>query len=266
MKKKLFLLSICIIIITLTSCSNDSESSSSNDSTKLIISAAISLTDALDEIKEIYEKDNNVELTFNLGGSGTLAQQIQQGAPVDVFISANDHWMDILEKETLIEIDSRSNVTGNRLALISHESTELTEQSVVDILTANIDKIAIGNPKSVPAGKYTEQTLHHLNMWDSLKDHLVFAKDVRQVLTYVETGNTDIGFVYESDALTSDTITILAIVDHDLHDPISYPGAVLSNSNHLNEARKFLTFLQSDMAQNTFESYGFTKDDYSDRY
>src|SRR5699024_11000232 len=140
--------------------------------------------------------------------------------------------MDTLEADNLIQIDTRSNITGNRLVLIGSDASGLTKASVEDVLKENITKIAIGNPESVPAGKYTEQTLNGLHMWKELEDKFVFAKDVRQVLTYVETGNSDIGFVYESDALTSNTINILTVVDEDLHDPILYPGAVLVDSKH----------------------------------
>jgi len=256
-KAKLFLITLMIFVLGCTA--NGHSDDAKAEVTSLNISAAISLTDALEEIKDIYEKENDVELSFNLAGSGTLAQQIQQGAPVDVFISANQNWMDTLEADNLIQIDTRSNITGNRLVLIGSDASGLTKASVEDVLKENITKIAIGNPESVPAGKYTEQTLNGLHMWKELEDKFVFAKDVRQVLTYVETGNSDIGFVYESDALTSNTINILTVVDEDLHDPILYPGAVLVDSKHSEAAHNFLTFMESDVAQEILENYGFTK-------
>lgn len=256
-KGKLFLMTMTIFILGCTANSHSDKDKA--DVIPLTISAAISLTDALEDIKDIYEAQNDVELTFNLGGSGTLAQQIQQGAPVDVFISANQHWMDTLEAENFIQLDTRSNITGNRLVVITSDTSEFKEASMPDILTENIDKIAIGNPDSVPAGKYTEQMLHALHMWDKLEDNFILAKDVRQVLTYVETGNSGIGFVYESDALTSDTVKVLTAVDGKLHDPILYPGAVLVDSKHSEAAHNFLSFLESDVAQEILENYGFTK-------
>ncbi|MBM7714878.1 molybdate transport system substrate-binding protein [Bacillus thermophilus] len=225
----------------------------------LTVSAAVSLTEALEEIKELYEKDHTVDITLQLGGSGTLARQIQQGAPVDIFLSANQEWMDTLEKEDLINRSTRANITGNKMVMITSADSDIQYTSAAQISAKDVEQIAIGNPKSVPAGKYTEEALHHLNKWNELKDQLVLAKDVRQVLTYVETGNADIGFVYESDAVNSDKIKMLATVDDSLHGPIVYPGAVIANTKHEKEAEDFLTFLQTEEAQNIMKKYGFKK-------
>src|SRR5699024_12419316 len=119
--------------------------------------------------------------------------------------------------------------------------------------------IAIGNPESVPAGKYTEQILHSIDLWDKLKDKLILAKDVRQVLTYVESGNTDLGVVYESDARLSDQINVLAIAKEEWHDPIMYPGAVLKESTNQEEATAFVTFLQPAETEATFAHEGCNK-------
>lgn len=257
-----------LLLVLLIACSNEKietenekqdELIESTESTELMISAAVSLTDTLEEIKELYEEENEVELTFNLGGSGSLAQQIQQGAPVDVFISANQNWMDTLEEEELIFPETRIDLTGNSIVLIADPSTSLTYESVDEISADDVEQIAIGNPESVPAGKYTEEILHNLEMWDKLKDKLVLAKDVRQVLTYVETGNVDIGFVYESDALISDNIKILAKVDQALHEPIVYPAAVLENTENEQAARQFIQFMETDTAQEILKKYGFDK-------
>src|SRR5699024_1584359 len=160
-------------------------------------------------MQEMYENEHNIKLTFNLAGSGTLAQQIQQGAPIDLFISANQNWMDTLENDNMIDSSTREDMTGNNLVLITHKDSTLSYQSFEEISAEDVDEIAVGNPESVPAGGYTKDTLTSLGMWESLEDHIILAKDVRQVLTYVETGNADIGFVYESDALTSENIQIV---------------------------------------------------------
>ncbi|VEF49318.1 molybdate-binding lipoprotein [Bacillus freudenreichii] len=263
--KKFAIFMLLSIILLFAGCNSTETSSDSNEKTEkktpLTISAAVSLTDALEEIKELYEKDHSVELTFNLGGSGTLAQQIQQGAPVDIFISANHEWMDTLEDEDLVNTSTREDITGNKIVLIIGKDSNFKYESVDEIEAADVDQIAIGNPESVPAGKYTEEILHKLKKWDELEKakKLVMAKDVRQVLTYVETGNADIGFVYESDAVTSDKINILAAVDESLHEPIIYPGAVLADTKHEKEAEEFLKFLLTEEAQNIFEKYGFKK-------
>lgn len=261
---------ILMAALLFAGCGNSSTSSDSDggkegakteERTTLTISAAVSLTDALEEMKESYEEEHPVDMTFNLGGSGTLAQQIQQGAPVDIFISANQDWMDILEEEELMDTSTREDVTGNSIVLIAGKSSSIDYDSIEDIKVDDVDQIAVGNPESVPAGQYTEEILKNLNMWDELKksEKIVQAKDVRQVLTYVETGNADIGFVYESDAVSSDKINILTEADPSTHDPIIYPGAVTADSKHPDEAKAFMKYLQSDEAQDILKTYGFKK-------
>lgn len=257
--KKLFLLILLALISTLFLGCNNENTDTKQGKTSLTIAAAISLADALEEIKTIYENEHDTELVFNLGGSGSLAQQIQQGAPVDVFISANQQWMDTLENEDFIQTSTRADITGNSLVLITGESSSITYQSFDAITSENVDKIAIGNPESVPAGEYAKEILQNLKIWDGLEDKLVLAKDVRQVLTYVETGNADIGFVYESDALGSDQIKILVTADKHLHEPIIYPAAVIADTKHEQEALDFLTFLETDQAQDILSKYGFKK-------
>src|SRR5699024_3273777 len=193
MKKWMFILSLFMISVFISACGNETPTNEEVEN-ELIISAAISLTDALDEVKNLYQKNNNTEITFKFGGSGTLTQQIQQGAPVDIFISANQDWMDQLEHEGLILSDTREDVTENQIVLISNQSVDFDYESFEDISPSDVDQIAIGNPESVPAGKYTEQILLHIDLWDKLENKLILAKDVRQVLTYVESGNTDLGF------------------------------------------------------------------------
>ena len=255
-----------VFTFVVAACGNDEndatapkETNVKEDTVKLMVSAAVSLTDALEEIQTLYEDENNVELSFNLGGSGSLAQQIQQGAPVDVFISANQKWMDALEDADLMIGETREDITGNKLVLITGKDSPIDYESIDDISVEDIEQIAIGNPESVPAGMYSEQLLNKLDMWDSLKDKLVLAKDVRQVLTYVETGNVDIGFIYESDALTSDSIEVLATAEDGSHDPIIYPAAVINYTKHEKEATDFVTFMASDEAQEILIKHGFRK-------
>lgn len=255
-----------VFSFVIAACGNDENDATAPKETKvkeetveLMVSAAISLTDALEEIQALYEEESNVELSFNLGGSGSLAQQIQQGAPVDVFISANQEWMDTLEDADLVIDATREDITGNKLVLITGKDSSIDYESIDDISVEDVEQIAIGNPESVPAGMYSEQLLNKLDMWDSLKDKLILAKDVRQVLTYVETGNVDIGFIYESDALTSDGIQVLATAEDDSHDPIIYPAAVLKDTKHEKEASDFVTFMASDEAQEILMKHGFRK-------
>ncbi|MUV37599.1 Molybdate-binding periplasmic protein [Lentibacillus sp. JNUCC-1] len=261
---------ILVAMLALAGCggnSDDPSANAANDSNaenndeapaELIVSVAASLADVMEDIKADYEKDNNVELTFNLGGSGTLAQQIQQGAPADAFISANQNWMDTLEEEGLLLEGTRADVTGNNLVLIQNKTSDLDYESFQDVNTDD-GQVAVGNPESVPAGKYTEQALKSIEKWDELQGAIVFAKDVRQVLTYVETGNAEVGFVYESDAFISDKVDIIAKSEEGMHDPIIYPGAVLADTKHEAEAKAFIDYMQSDEAQEKLAEYGFNK-------
>lgn len=267
--KRFFLFASLILTLALfAGCSADKKTSTETikkeeipqkTPIELTVSAAVSLTDTLEEIKSTYEKEHNVTFTFNLAGSGTLAQQIQQGAPVDVFISANQEWMDTIEEEDLISKETRQDVTGNSIVMIAAKDSTLDYKEIADIQPNDLEQVAIGNPESVPAGKYTQEILEHLKLWDVLEPKFVRAKDVRQVLTYVETGNTTIGFVYESDALISDKIKILATADPDSHEAIIYPAAVMKDSKHQKEAIDFITFLESEAGQSILGKYGFKK-------
>ncbi|HLQ95090.1 MAG TPA: molybdate ABC transporter substrate-binding protein [Pseudogracilibacillus sp.] len=249
MKKMAFVLLLLIMSLSLAGCNDER--------TELQIAAAASLTDAMDEIKRIYEKEHEVDLSFNFAGSGKLAQQIQQGAPVDVFLSANEDWMDKLENESFVEADTKEDVTGNELVLIARKDADFSYSSLADIKKGEVEHIAVGVPESVPAGAYTKQVLEDSGQWDDLEDLFIYAKDVRQVLTYVESGNADIGFVYVSDAATSDKVDVLTTVDEGRVEPIVYPGAVTAASGEKSEGEAFLAFLQSKEAQDILEKYGF---------
>ena len=258
MKKK-YITFILSFVLWLTACATSGDTEATEQPKELTISAAASLTDAMDELKEIYEAENNVELTFNFAGSGKLAQQIQQGAPVDVFISANENWLDTLLEEGLIDTDSTTEVTGNKLVLIAENDATLKYDSFSDIDINDLSNIAVGKPESVPAGEYTKKALEAIDKWEEIEPYIVYAKDVRQVLTYVETGNAEIGFVYESDALSSDKVEILTESNPKEHDSIIYPGGVTIETEQKEAAEDFLAFMISDEAQIVLETYGFTK-------
>lgn len=253
--KKAIVLLLGLSLIMLTACSAEEE----EQTRELYISAAASLTDAMDELKEIYEAESEIELTFNFAGSGKLAQQIQQGAPVDVFISANENWLNRLVEDELIEHDTIRDVTGNKLVLIANHLSSFDYDSFSDLDIGVLSNIAIGQPESVPAGEYTKKALENMDKWDEIEPHVVYAKDVRQVLTYVETGNVEVGFVYKSDALSSDKVIVLTESDPSQHDPIIYPGGITSDSEHKEAAKDFLEFVTSDEAQEVLATYGFSK-------
>jgi molybdate transport system substrate-binding protein len=224
----------------------------------LTVSAAISLKDALDELGHIYEKGRpGAKITFNYGGSGTLQHQIEQGAPVDIFFSAAEKQMDALASGGLLVPGTRSDVVSNVLVLVAPASSN-TVKSFQDLDLPDVKIIALGEPATVPAGQYARQTLEHLGLLASVEKKAVFAKDVRTVLTYVETGNADAGVVYQTDARSSSKVRVVATAPAGSHDPIVYPAAVLKSSKDIAAGRAFLEFLESSEGRGVFEKYGFT--------
>jgi len=233
-------------------------------SASITVSAAISLKDALEDLEPIFQAQqhrknggNGTAVTNNYGGSGTLARQIEQGAPVDVFFSAAEKQMDELETQGLIDADSRRDLVGNALVLIA-PAQAATLHSFQDLSNPAIKAIALGETSTVPAGMYAQQTLEHLGLFAAVQKKVVYAKDVRAVLTYVETGNADAGMVYQTDANTSKKVRVIAVAPADSHDPILYPAAVLRDSKNKPAARAFLEFLAGPDARAVFQKYGFT--------
>jgi molybdate transport system substrate-binding protein len=223
----------------------------------LTVSAAASLRDALVEIETDYKQSHGkIAFANNFGPSGTLAAQIDQGAPVDVFISAAAKPMDELAAKGLIVTGTRRNLLRNTLVLIAPLDSKLHDfQGLRD---KSIRVIALGDPVSVPAGEYGKQSLLSLHLWDQLQAKLVLGKDVRQVLTYVETGNADAGLTYATDALTSTKVHVIATAPDSSHDPIVYPAAVVKGSRNETAARAFIDYLASPAVQATFRKRGFT--------
>jgi molybdate transport system substrate-binding protein len=263
MKRRYILIFLAGLIVSLFFCLQlkpeiFSQSAIARQNNSLTVSAAASLQDALAEIQQLYQQDkSNPAITYNFGSSGSLQQQISQGAPVDVFISAAAKQMDALEKENLILPGSRQNLLTNQLVLVTPKDKQ-TVGDFTDLSSDRVSKIALGEPNSVPAGQYAQEVLNFYKLLDSVKSKLVYGKDVRQVLTYVETGNVDAGFVYLSDAKQSKQVTIVATAPTQSHSPIVYPIAVLRDSKNPQAAKEFSKFLTSSQAKAIFEQYGFS--------
>lgn len=231
---------------------------SAEPTVELMVSAAASLKDALQEIKDDYERDNpDVEIRYIFGGSGKLATQIERGAPSDAFLSASEKEMDRLQRQGLIDADSRVAFASNVLVLIANKDNPPDATSFEQIDPDNIARMAIGEPKTAPVGRYTEAALRHLGKWDSLREKLAMASDARQALAYVESGNADVGVVYASDAIRSDKVQVIAEANEAWHDPIVYPGAVIANATNAEEARAFLRYVASERGKETLVRYGF---------
>jgi molybdate transport system substrate-binding protein len=216
------------------------------------------LQDALEAIAPQFgESYPNITVTYNFGSSGALQQQIEQGAPADVFFSAAAKQMDALAQKALILTDSRQNVVTNSLVLIAPKDSTLAVTDLTQLKGVPISHFAVGEFRSVPAGQYAEQTLKHLGLLETLQSKFIFGNNVRGVLTAVASGNADLGMVYATDAALSDQVKVLVTAPESSHQSIVYPIAALKQSLHPEAAQSFIDFLTSEPAQVTFESFGF---------
>ena len=259
MKKALVILMTFLLVFGMSACGGAEEETAAPAAAPVTISvsAAASLTDALNDIATEYAKESQDTIEFNFGGSGALRTQIEEGAPCDLFISAASNHMDALEESGLVVSDSRSDLLANTLTLIA--SAEKADEVTLDsIATDAVKSIAVGEPETVPAGQYAVQAFDSLGITDAVTPKLIYAQDVKAVLDYVDTGNADCGFVYKTDALLLNTGVMIADVPAEDHDPIVYPAALTTDSAQPEAAAAFLEYLGSDTAKDIFEQYGFT--------
>ena len=222
---------------------------------ELLVFAATSLTDALEEIGLAFEEEGQVQVFFNYGGSQHLAQQIASGAPADLFIAAGEPPMAFLAKEGFIEGEP-VNILSNKLVVVAR-SGGVQLDSLAQLQSPAVQRVAIAAPDLAPAGWYARSSLKRLGLWDGLQGKLVMGADVRVTLAYVEAGNVDVGLVYQTDAMIATGLEVLDIVPPDSYPPVVYPAAVVQGADESSEARRFLGFLQSDRAIAIFRKHGF---------
>lgn len=223
---------------------------------EITVSAASSLQESLTEVAHLFEAEAKERVVLNFGASGALAQQIANGAPVDVFISAAEKPIDDLEKIGNVLPGTRQIVARNVLVLVAPVGQSQL-QAFADLSQETVKKIAIGEPATVPAGQYAMETFASLKLLDRVASKLIFGQSVRQVLTYVETANVDAGVVYATDAMSSKKVRVVAEADAKSHAAIVYPAAVLKASKKIDVAKRFATFLVSSEAQAIFIRHGF---------
>lgn len=222
----------------------------------ITVAAAISMKEALAEAGAAFTEKTGTEVKFSLGASGKLAEQIKGGAPIDVFVSAAQKQIDDLVNAKLIDKDAPKAIASNELVLIAPAKAESKLDSFQSL--ANVTRLSIGNPKSVPAGMYAQQVLEALKLGEPLKDRIIFGASVRQVLDYVERGEVDAGIVYRTDAMSSgEKVRVVAAADPKLHDPIVYPAAALKESTQKPLADAFVAFLQTEPARLILAKHGF---------
>ena len=223
------------------------------------VACAISLKEAVTEIAEAYKANGRSDVRFTFGSSGQLAAQIEYGAPVDAFISAAHAQVDALAKAGRVDEASKQIVAGNRLVLVVPADAKSPPSGFKELSDARVKRVAVGEPKSVPAGQYGMQALRSMHLADALKDRIVHGANVRQVLDYVERGEVDAGIVYATDAKESgDRVRVVEGADPKSHDPIEYPAVVVRDSRRGRAARDFLDYLAGDKARSVLTRRGFT--------
>ena len=223
------------------------------------LSVAVSLKEATEELgRRFMAAHPGVTLHYNFGASGDLQKQIEAGAPVDVFLSAAQRQMDELEKQNLIVSASRRVFASNVLTVIKPADSRIDISKPADLLDARVGRIAIGNPKTVPVGQYTQESLQALGLWERLQPKFVFSENVRQALDYVARGEVDAGFVYTTDAVTrAQGVKEAFRPPGDSYRPIVYPGAVVAASKQPALGRAFLDLLTSPQGRTVLSRLGF---------
>lgn len=254
MIRRLFIAVVCLVCLCTFSLGH-----AQAENKGIIVSAAISLKNAFEEIGKLYEsRQGGAKVSFNFGASGDLMRQIEGGAPVDVFASAAQKDMNEAEKKGLIEPGTRKDFTANTVVLVVPAKEKNPIKSFSDLSAGEIKKIAVGNPKTVPAGRYAEEILQYYRIYDAIKDKLIFAENVRQVLDYVARGEVDAGVIYLSDAQFKATdVKVVAVAPSASHKPVIYPIAVIKGTKVPDLSKEFIAVVTSEEGQAIFRKYGF---------
>lgn len=265
MKKIMISFMGLLVILALVACKDKQDSNPApppNQSPSLegsiTVSAAGSLTDVGEKLKTAFiEENSNVTIDFNYASSGALAQQIENGAPSDLFLSAASKDMNTLEEKELIIKDTRVNFASNEAVIVVEKDSTIEINSLEELPSLNFDYYAQGDFEAVPIGRTTKQALEDAGVWEALTDKRVLATDVNQILSYVTAGNAQLGFVFKTDAIRSNNVKIAYILDATSHDPVVYPGAVVKASNNEPLAKAFLDFIVSSKGQAILAENGF---------
>lgn len=249
--KGLLCIVLTVICLLMSGCNHKEEKQK-----ELLVGAAASLKTVMEKLKVNYEKEKEeVSLIFTYASSGTLEQQIRQGAPMDVFLSASGKQIQSLSEDQYLIEGTVTDLVENRIVLIIPADSDLDIMGFEDITRANI--IAIGDPESVPAGKYACEVFDYYGLLEKVKKSAIYGKDVTEVLTWVSTGNADAGMVYATDAAMADQVTVAATAPAESHSRIVYPAAVVRETKQETTAKEFLEYLKTEEAQEVFRECGF---------
>lgn len=229
----------------------------------LTVFAAASVKEALDEVGRQFQRATGHNFVVSYAASSALAKQIENGAPADVFISADLDWMNYLGQRKLINVATRTNLLRNRLVLIAPSDSaiqaQITPRFPLAALLGSKGRLSMADPDSVPAGKYTKAALEKLGVWSSVESRVARGDNVRTALNFVARGEAPLGIVYQTDAYAESRVRIVALFPHDTHPPIIYPVAVTAASKHASTP-SFVSFLKSKEARTVFEKHGFSVD------
>ena len=243
----LWLLVVTLILVTEPACGR-------GDDSPVLVFAAASLVNAMPEIERGFESTHDGSLSISFGGSQALAQQIRRGAPADVFISAGTFQASELVEEGLVD-GGEVEVLLNRLVLLVRPGAGV--RSMQDLAGTSVSKIAIANPALAPAGRYAQESLVALGLWEPVQDRLIEAVDVRATMAYVESGNVDAAIVYKTDAAVAEDALVLDVVPPDSYSPVVYTAVLLKRPGRPLKAEEFIEFLTSETAAGVFEKFGF---------
>jgi len=228
------------------------------DRPSIVVFAAASLTNVLQELGDSFTKETSIPVKFSFAASSALARQIENGAPADIFFSADLEWMDYLQSRKLIQVASRHNVLGNRLVLVAPADSKVELRIAPNFPLASVlgrSRLATGDPAGVPAGRYAQEALTRLGVWSAVEDRLVRADSVRSALAFVDRGEAALGIVYQTDALIDGKVRVVDVFPESTHLPITYPIALTTAAR--TDAEKFIAFIRGPSGDVAFRKYGF---------
>lgn len=246
-----------VLVLGATACAQKGNSGKSHTSS-IVVSAAVSVENAFVKIAKIYTARTGTKVEFSFGASGVLEKQIEAGAPVDVYASAGEKEMNQLQSQQLVAAGTRADFAGNSLVLVVPADSKLKVDSFKKLAEPSVKRLAVGDPKTVPAGFYARQALQHLGLWQKLHSRLVYAEDVRQVLDYVMRDEVSAGVVYSTDVMIAHgKAQQVATAPKGTYGPIRYPIAAVKGCAHPKSAGQFIKLVLSPEGQAILKKYGF---------
>lgn len=255
MKKNVIISLVVLMVLTMVSCSKPQKDQVAAEKKEITVAAAASLTNAFTEVGEAFERANNCKVVFSFGATGTLSEQIKNGAPFDVFAAADEVVIEKLDKDGRLLTDTKQSYAVGRLGIAALKSNNIEINTMEELLKPEIKKIAIANTETAPYGLAAKQAMEAAGLWDKLEPKLVYGKNISDTLALVTTGNAEVGFI--SLSLKDDETLNFTLVDSKLHEPIRQAIAVTKNAGDEEMGKKFIEFVMSTEGQSIMNKYGF---------